>query len=205
MHRTLSASLAGMLLAAVPAAAGGIPAGRPQDDSRRVTVTDLDGRSVQPLARLDSTARGAVFVFTRSDCPIANRYAPELERLRRRAAAASVEFWLVFVDPGESVEAIRAHLTAYGYTGRALHDPRHDLVRATGATIAPEAAAFVRDLAAPRLVYRGRIDDRYRDAGRMRPAATTHDLEAVIDDLGEARVPALRETQAVGCVIADLR
>ena len=131
-----------MLLAAVPAAAGGIPAGRPQDDSRRVTVTDLDGRSVQPLARLDSAARGAVFVFTRSDCPIANRYAPELERLRRRAAAASVEFWLVFVDPGESVQAIRAHLTVYGYTGRALHDPQHDLVRATGATIAPEAAAF---------------------------------------------------------------
>jgi len=205
MHRTLCVSLAGMLLAAVPAAPGGMSPGRPPDDPGRVTVTDLDGHSVQPLARLDSTARGVVFVFTRSDCPIANRYAPELERLRSRATAAAIEFWLVFVDPGESVDVIRAHLQAYRYTGRALRDPGHDLVRATGVTIAPEAAAFVRDRAAPRLVYRGRIDDRYRDAGRMRPAATTHDLESVIDDIGKARVPALRETPAVGCVIADLR
>jgi hypothetical protein len=174
-------------------------------DPRQVAVTDLDGRVVQPLAVLGASVRGAVFVFTRSDCPIANRYAPDLERLQQRAAAASIEFSLVFVDPGESVAAIREHLRAFGYTGRALRDPRHDLVRAAGATIAPEAAVFARDASTPRLVYRGRIDDRYQAPGRMRPAATTHDLQDVIDQLRDARALALRETQAVGCVIADLR
>jgi hypothetical protein len=39
----------------------------------------------------------------------------------------------------------------------------------------------------------------------MRPAATAHDLEHAIDSLRDARRLALRETQAVGCVIADLR
>ena len=85
MHRTLSRiARRHARWRAVPAAAGGIPAARGRRTmSRRVTVTDLDGRSVQPLARLDGAARGAVFVFTRSDCPIANRYAPDLERLQQ--------------------------------------------------------------------------------------------------------------------------
>ena len=62
-----------------------------------------------------------------------------------------------------------------------LRDPDHVLVRAAGATIAPEAAVFVREAPAPRLIYRGRIDDRYLAPGRMRPAATAHDLEDAID------------------------
>ena len=163
--------LAGIFLVATIVACATAVAG--PADLRRVTVKDLDGTDVRPLASLPSSAPGAVFVFTRSDCPIANRYAPELERLRQRAAAAAIEFWLVFVDPAESTSAIRDHLRTYGYAGRALQDPRHELARATGATIAPEATVFALggDMG-PRLVYRGRIDDRYRDAGRMRPAAT---------------------------------
>src|SRR4051812_8830299 len=189
-----------LLVTTLVASANAAPA-----DLRGVTVKDLDGTAVRPLASLPSSAPGAVFVFTRSDCPIANRYAPELERLRQRAAAAAIEFWLVFVDPAESTSAIRDHLRTYRYAGRALQDPTHALARATGATIAPEAAVFAQAEMGPRLVYRGRIDDRYRDAGRMRPAATTHDLADAIEGLRATRVLVLRETQAVGCVIADLQ
>ena len=40
----------------------------------------------------------------------------------------------------------------------------------------------------PRLVYRGRIDDRYVDFGTARAAPTTRDLEQVLDAIvaGEA-------------------
>jgi hypothetical protein len=146
-----------------------------------------------------------VFVFTRSDCPISNRYAPELERLHRQAAAASIEFWMVFVDPAESARDVREHLKRFAYTGGALRDLRHDLARAAGATIAPEAAVFVYESGAPRLVYRGRIDDRYQALGRMRPAATTRDLESVIHQVRNGASVVQRETEAVGCIIADLR
>ena len=174
-------------------------------DISALAVLDLDGTAVHPLASMPASARGVVFVFTRSDCPIANRYAPELERLQRRAAEASVDFWLVFVDPGERAADIREHLRSFKYSGRVLRDPSHMLVRAAGATIAPEAAVFVHEHRAPRLIYRGRIDDRYVAPGRTRPAATAHDLEDAIDSLRDARRLTLRETQAVGCVIADLR
>jgi hypothetical protein len=202
MRRALAGLLVGIPLILVWQCPTGLAGSA---DIRRVTVTDLDGRDVQPLAAAGGAPHGAVFVFTRSDCPIANRYAPDLERLQRRAAAASIGFWLVFVDPGESAARIREHLHRFGYTGGALRDPRHELAHAAGATIAPEAAVFAPDARAPRLVYRGRIDDRYEAPGRMRPAATTRDLEDVIDELRDARALVLRETQAVGCVIADLR
>jgi Redoxin len=194
----IRALAAGMLVTCSASVAGG-------GDLNGVTVTDLDGRAVKPFASGPHAARASVFVFTRSDCPIANRYAPDLERLQRQAAAARVEFWIVFVDPAESGARIREHLKRFAYTGRALRDARHDLARAAGATIAPEAAVFVRDGGVPRLVYRGRIDDRYQAPGRMRPAASTHDLEEVIRRVRDAGSLVLRETEAVGCIIADLR
>jgi hypothetical protein len=203
MLRAESGPLIGALVAAMLVTSSA--AARPDDDLQRVTVSDLDGRAVRPFASGPDAARAIVLVFTRSDCPISNRYAPELERLQQQAAAAAIEFWMVFVDPAESARDIREHLKRFAYTGRALRDPRHDLADAAGATIAPEAVVFVRESGVPRLVYRGRIDDRYQAPGRMRPAATTRDLEGMIHQVRDASSLVLRETQAVGCIIADLR
>ena len=54
----------------------------------------------------------------------------------------------------------------------ALRDPAHALVKFTEATITPEAAV----VADGRVVYRGRIDDRYVDLGVERPSPTQRDL-----------------------------
>jgi hypothetical protein len=40
-----------------------------------------------------------VLVFVRTDCPISNRYAPELRRLQDRFAPRGMAFWLVYPDP----------------------------------------------------------------------------------------------------------
>jgi len=45
----------------------------------QLSLPDLEGKSVNPLA--DSSAKAVVFIFTRADCPISNRYAPEVRRL----------------------------------------------------------------------------------------------------------------------------
>src|SRR5687768_11347659 len=50
-----------------------------------------------------------VFVFARTDCPITNRYAPELRRLVDRFAAQGVRFWLVYPDPGETEIEVQRH------------------------------------------------------------------------------------------------
>ena len=153
---------------------------------------DLNGRSTNPL---DSGGgmRATVLLFTRTDCPIANRLMPAIERLRAGYEPRGVRFWLVFVDPSESVAAIRTHLNTYDQHASAIRDPRHELVRMTGATRTPEAAVFVHEGPRSRLIYRGRIDNRYVDIGRSRPKATSHDLQDAIDSALAAVPPRRRE------------
>ena len=139
-------------------------------------VTNLDGASVDPLS--DSAARAIVTLFVDSDCPVSNRYAPELQRLYQRYAPQGVKFWLVYPDPGISVATIRRHMGEYAYEIPALRDPEHALVRRAGALVTPEAGIFLAD---GTLVYHGRIDNRYVDLTRRRPEATEHDVAAVLD------------------------
>ena len=146
-------------------------------------------------------ASPVVLVFTRTDCPVTNRYAPELRRLHDRFAPHGIAFRLVYPDRTETVAAIRRHGRAFGFGIEALRDPGHDLVRLTGATVTPEAAVFVAGPSGPAMVYRGRIDDRAADIGRTRPAPTTHDLEDVLAALAAGHPPAPRTTVAVGCFI----
>lgn len=143
-----------------------------------------------------------VYVFVRPDCPISNRYAPELARLHGQFDARGVAFALVY--PGEQAEpdAIRRHLGEHNYPFGSLRDPDFSFVAAVGATVTPEAAVFD---AHGTLRYVGRIDDRYISAGQMRPAATRHDLTDAIEAVLAGRAPASERTPAVGCLIADLR
>ena len=165
-------------------------------------VLDLAGQPVDPLPR--PGAGPAVLVFVRTDCPIANRYAPELRRLQDRFARDGVAFWLVYPDASETPAAIRRHQRDFGLGFHALRDPQHDLVKATQATVTPETAVFVPGAAGPRMVYRGRIDDRYVDFGRSRRAPTSRDLREVLQALAAGSTLTPRTTPAVGCFIAPL-
>lgn len=161
---------------------------------------DLNGREVDPLQSRD--VKATVFFFARTDCPISNRYAPEIQRIVRKFSAGDVSFWLVYPDPRESAEVVRAHMKAYGFDFGVLRDPKHAFVAATGAKVTPEAAVFLPDR---RMVYRGRIDDLFVDFGKSRPAPTRHDLEDVLDAVLSGKPVTLSTTTAVGCFIPELR
>lgn len=159
---------------------------------------DLSGKPVNPFKA--SHGKLVVLLFVRTDCPISNRYAPEIRRLSAEHSA-KVRFWLVYPDKKETPQRIRAHDKEYGYSISALRDPDHALVKFAEATITPEAALF-----APEgwLVYHGRIDDWFVEMGRARSAPTTHDLEDAIEAAVKSPHAAVKPTQAVGCYIADL-
>ncbi len=162
-------------------------------------LVDLEGRPFDPLHEGQATVR--VFVFVRTDCPISNRYAPEVRRLADRFAPRGVAFWTVFPDPDATAESIREHLASYDYPPGALRDPEHRLVALTGAEVTPEAAVFV---AGRGLVYRGRIDDRYVSFGQARREPTRRDLERVLEAALEGRSIETRTAPAVGCAIRQL-
>lgn len=156
---------------------------------------DLTGQSVDPLAANKIT----VLVFIRSDCPISNRYAPEIQRLAHEFQGTA-SFFLVYPDKRETAQSVAKHLADYGYHLPALRDLHHDLVHKSQATITPEAAVF----RGAELRYLGRIDDRAIDFGSFRPAAGEHDLEDAIRAVIKGQPARKAAAAPVGCYISDL-
>lgn len=163
---------------------------------------DLNGHPITRLAAAGTEA--VVLFFVASDCPISNRYIPEIQRIESKFAAQHVVFWFVYPNVGETPEAVRHHEATYGAEGHILLDPHHTLVALTHAKVTPESAVLVPEHAGAetlRNVYHGRIDDRYLEIGRERPAATQHDLERAIVDVLQHRSVQPPDGPAVGCGI----
>ena len=158
------------------------------------------------LSEIEDAMIGAlamtVLIFVSVDCPVSNRYAPEIKRLHDEFTARGFRFRLVYPNPLDDEAAIASHLREFGYPPIAERDRNHELVNAAGATITPEAAVFD---ARQRLVYLGRIDDRFVELGRERPAATQHDLRNALTAALAGKPVSPSRTPAVGCFIADMR
>jgi thiol-disulfide isomerase/thioredoxin len=162
-------------------------------------VEDLNGKPLDPFAV--SAGRVVVLLFVRTDCPISNRYAPQLQNLSEKFRAKA-DFWLVYPDREQTASKIKAHLRDFHYSIPGLRDTHHALVQRAQATITPEAAVFD---SSGRLLYHGRIDNWYEDFSRARSAPTTHDLDDAISAALNGKTITPDHTNAVGCYISDLK
>jgi hypothetical protein len=133
---------------------------------------------------------------------VSNSYAPEVRRIYEKFVPRGVSFYLVYPDPDESPQMIQKHLKEYSYPFGGLRDPKHELVKLAEAKITPEAAVFD---ASGKLLYRGRIDDRYVDFGKMRAAPTVKDLEQALEAILAGKPAPAAGGPAIGCFIADLK
>lgn len=165
---------------------------------RGMRLLDVHGRPVNPF---EGKHKAVVFLFIQRDCPISNRYAPEIQRLFTKFVPAGISFWLVYPDSTESVVTISEHLKEYGYHLGALRDPQHDLVKLSGVEVTPEAAVFMPGRG---FIYRGRIDDRFVAFGQSRPAPLTRDLEVILERIIRGDRVEEISTRAIGCYISDL-
>jgi hypothetical protein len=167
--------------------------------AQSIRVADLENRQIDPF-EMTADTKAVVLLFVSAECPVSNRYAPVVQRLHDAFRSQGVRFWLVYPNPVDSPAVIGTHVKDYRYAIAPLRDPEHRLVRLAKATITPEAAVFDRSR---RLVYRGRIDDRYVSLGLERPAATKHDLKEALDAVVAGRPAPQASAPAVGCFIAD--
>jgi thiol-disulfide isomerase/thioredoxin len=151
------------------------------------------------LAPLSAAEPVSVLVFTTTDCPISNRYAPEITRLAAKFDRQA-KFVLVYPVPADSPELIREHKKKFAYAIESIRDTDQKFVKMTGVTVTPEVAV----MRGSQILYRGRIDDRYVELGRERPQPTQHDLENALSAAIAGKPIAQRETQAVGCILSDL-
>ena len=159
-------------------------------------LLDLAGQEIDPFASSD--AKWLVFIFVSVDCPISNRYAPEIRRLHTKFGDKGVKFWLVYPNADESSEDIAKHIKEYQYECGILRDPKHRLVKAAKVRVTPEAALFEHTGG---MLYRGRIDNRVADFGRERPAPTERNLEDALEAALAGKPVPHAITKAVGCYI----
>jgi hypothetical protein len=160
---------------------------------------DPHSNRVEKLAKSDT--RVIVLIFAATDCPISNRYIPEITRLDKDLVARGVSFWWVFPNPGDTLAVVRKHQSDFSITTPALIDPAQELVKVSRASVTPEAAVFEVRHGEMHEVYHGRIDDRYIAFGQERPQATHHDLEDVIHSVLTNQPMPTPSGSPVGCSI----
>jgi thiol-disulfide isomerase/thioredoxin len=194
MKRTLAAPL---LMIAVSAIFYSVHA---QSPTKAETFTDVKGVKHTPLDTKD--AKAVVLIFLTHDCPVANYYATEINAIVKDHAAKPVRFFLIHVDADLTPAAAQKHAQTYGYTCPVLVDAKHRLVKATGATVTPEAAVVAGD---GKVVYLGRIDDIYVELGKRRVEPNRRDLREALAAVLAGKAVAEPRTKAIGCFIPELR
>lgn len=143
-------------------------------------------------------AEPMVLIFISQYCPIANGYAPEINRLVAEYTDDGVSFVLVHPEQTIQPASAKQHAADYGHTCPILIDTEHQLVKATGVTITPEAALIT---GGGTIAYRGRIDDRYAAIGVKRTVPRQTELRDAIDAVLAGRPVRVDRTEAVGCHI----
>jgi len=185
-------------LAANFAAATEPPSAKP-DKPASIRLQEVAGRWSEPLS--ERGAKAIVFVFVSIECPISNSYAPKLRRLSEAFASKGVVLRLVYPNPDESKVKVKKHLKEYELRFTAYLDPRHELTRAADVRVTPEAAVYVPGKG---WVYHGRIDNRYIELGKARPAATQEDLQEALAAVLAGTPVKVSSTRAIGCSIPVL-
>jgi hypothetical protein len=147
-------------------------------------------------------AKVRVLIFARTDCPITNRYAPELARIAREFETKDVKFWVIYPDPSETATKISRHMAEYHLPGEGILDPNGELSKRAEAKVSPQAAVFDSH---GKLTYSGRIDDRFVAFGKARPAPQVHDLENAIAATLAGKPVAEPRTKAIGCYLSDIQ
>src|SRR5262245_16624403 len=97
-------------------------------------LRDIDGTVHGSLEHPAAGINWNVLFFLMSDCPIANQYAPELQRICMKYGPNGTQCFLVYVDPSMSAEAIRKHMSDFQYNSccKGILDSNHLLVQLAG-------------------------------------------------------------------------
>jgi len=168
-----------------------IPAQRSAD-----RVRDVRGAAVSLFA---PAGMANVLVFVSSDCPIANGYAPDIQKLCSAYARRGVACTLIYEDAAIEPAAVQRHLTEFRYRDvRAVIDRDRSIAARARASVTPQAVVVD---AAGTLRYRGRIDNRYAAFGKARRVVTAHELRDALDAVLSGTAVANPETAALGCFI----
>ena len=158
-------------------------------------VVDLDGRIHRP--GMTDGLRPVAIVLLDSGCPIARRYAPELNALFRQCSDQGVEFYGMLSDPLLTREEAVKFRDEFRLEYPIIWDSAGDLAIRLKPSHFPECFVI-----SPRdeIIYRGRIDNRFAAVGKLRGQVTEFELRDAIAAAAAGTVPEVRFAKPVGCL-----
>jgi hypothetical protein len=164
------------------------------EDFPRATLPDaVSGQDLSLVA-----ARGAhatVLVCLATDCPISTEYVPTIVAIANAYRARGVSFIGINPNGGVTLEQMTAYARAEKLPFPFTKDAGGKISRKLLFSVTPEARVFD---ATGKLVYSGRVDDRYRRGG----ASDKHvakDLENALEEVLAGKPVSAARTKAIGC------
>ena len=142
---------------------------------------------------------GLLVVFSCNTCPFVIMWEDRYRQLEKMCQTNNVG--MVYINSNEakrdgddSLEAMKNHAKTMGYTFPYLIDQNSTLANAFGAKTTPHVFLFNKN---KKLVYKGAIDDNYRDISQVNKTYLLDAIEQMVEGLDIH----IKKTNAKGCSI----
>src|SRR5512140_622728 len=86
--------------------------------------------------------QAVLLFFVTTDCPVANSYVPEMNRIRDAYAQRGVAVYAVQAETTVADSVVAKYAREYRYGFPLLLDSRQELVKLANATVTPQAAVL---------------------------------------------------------------
>ena len=166
----------------------------PQSEKMQSTSSDK-------MINLESLVKenGLLVIFSCNTCPFVVQWEDRYPLLDEIAKTNKVGFVLINSnymkrEGDDSFEAMKKHAEVHKYQWPYLVDKESKLANAFGAQTTPHVFLFDKNM---KLVYKGAIDDNYKDAS----AVEEFYLKEALESLGKGEEIKNKETRNLGCSI----
>jgi len=163
-------------------------------------LKNIDGNMVSLADYKD--AKGYIVIFTCNTCPYAVQYEDRIIDLDKKYADKGYPVVAIMpnnpdVQPGDSVDAMKARAASKGFTFPYLFDDGQEIYPQYGATKTPHVYLLEKTKKGNIVRYIGAIDDNYKDAA----AVNIKYVEEAVDALMSGNEIKETKTRAIGCSI----
>jgi len=156
---------------------------------------DVNGNLLQ-IGIEDSNLKPAVITFINSQCSISQAYLKDLNQLNQQARKQGLTFYGVIAEPNTPSNEVKAFAAQQGFDFPVIHDISGNLTNELEPRVLPETFVISKF---DDLLYHGRIDDRFTAQGKLKPGATSQDLNNAIAEISKGKKVSNARTAPVGC------
>lgn len=187
--------LAAILAFGLSASADQAPLGRRIDD---FSLGDTRGKS---YSLVEGPAKATVVAFMGTECPLANVYAPRIDRLAQKWREKGVRFLMIMPNQQDSLAEIGEFVKKHGLATPVVKDPGARVADLFSAERTPEVFVLDGDRT---IRYAGRVDDQW-GIGYQRKEAPRQDLDLAIEQIVAGKPIETPRTKAQGCLIGRVK